>query len=92
MKNPVNDDRPVFVNAWDSPRGYPLSKWGRLIVRPYQIVEKPIPPWNWEFKFLRGISFINDDDPALVFVISHEYEEMLMNERRTGFRVCRNKS
>ena len=90
MKNPVNDKTYPFVNAWDIPRGSPVSEWGRLIVRPYQIVEEPIPPWNWQFKFLRGISFINNDDPALVFSTS-DYDEMIMNERRTGFRVCRNK-
>ena len=90
MRNPVNDKTYPLVNGWEYARGYP-TEYGRPIIKPSGYTySKPNHPSHWEFKFLRGISFINDDDPALTFN-TNDYDDMIMNERRTGFRVTRNK-
>ena len=92
MKNPVNDDRHPLVNGWEYARDYATSKWGRPIIKPSGSTwSKPNHPSHWEFKFLRGISFQSMDDPLLVFSTS-DYDEMIRNERHTGFRICRSKS
>ena len=106
MKNPVNDDRPVFVSEWtrkdyddDSirPTMVPDEAWGLLT--------SPLLIDFWEFKFLKGGSFNAPDHrnhwngmdfvlierPHFIMPMGDGYSGPFFNAEKSGFRICRSK-
>lgn len=102
MRNPVNDNRPVFVLDWreDHELGDPHPDGLRYKWIPDTYQGTPRPPSEWKFKFLKGgtyeiwapkshsdvVNYLAITTPHTTFGDTDEYLVEF------GFRVCRSKS
>ena len=106
MKNPVNDDRPVFVQEWRYENFSDRSIRPSIIQdRSWKLRTIPIPIEYWEFKFLRGGSFDGADRreswdgtdwmsikrPHFIIPGGDGYRGPFFEAELSGFRVVRNK-